>query len=395
MSILTLIVLQGCSRDDLYSESTFTENVAEAFADCNASEIRFLASKHSIQTAFRNCGSNNFADVAWAPDGVHLVFRVTSGAYLLNAETKTISTIPTEVPTADSAWLSAELLALPLQPAEGAQHARIALYNLTSSALTISDLTVDDPQDLQPWGDGEQLLMLAVREDGTRWPYRFNPASGELTQVFEFITEPVERIVYTPEAELLAWTAEGSTELMRTDGTSLRVLTGVKRAIPHPEGRYVMLEVDGEPISPFDQRAWNELSTAARERELARQQEFVERLPQWAPREYTPPELQILDLEKKTRYRITAFYGDHFEWYRSPNPMARYFSSFVLWGIENKQLNRNVGLTDLAERLRMLDQGELPLGFAQIEGDIKAPESDGAPGADVSPENESLGTESK
>jgi hypothetical protein len=366
MRILPLLTLAACSRDDLYAESSFTDNVAEAFADCDPSEIRFLAGKHAIQTAFRNCGSNNFGDVAWSPDGVRLHFRVVNGSYLLNAEDKTITTVPTEPPTSDAAWLHKELLAMPLQPAEGETHPRLAQYNIAANTLDISPLPVDNPQDLQPWGDGEHLLLLGTGEDGVQRPYRFSPADDSISRAFTFIDAAVKRISYAPSAGLLAWSTEESTELMRDDGTSLKVFSAVNRAIPHPEGRYVALEVTGAGISPFDQRAWGELSPEARERELARQEQFVERLPEWAPREYNPPEIQIYDIEKDTLYRITSFYGDHFEWYQTPNPLSRYYGSFILWGIEGKQLNRNVGLTDLAEKLRMLDQGEVPLGIELV-----------------------------
>ena len=381
------LILTACSRDDLYAESSFTDNVAEAFADCNPSEIRFLAGKHAIQTAFRNCGSNNFGDVSWSPDGIRLHFRVVNGSYLLNAEDKTITTVPTEAPTADSAWLHKELLAMPLLPEEGADYPRLALYNLPGNALDISPLPITDPLDMQPWGDGEQLLMLGTSDDGTQRPYRFNPTDDSISRAFDFIDAAVARISYSPKAGLLAWSTGESTELMKDDGTSLKVFSGVNRAIPHPEGRYVALEVTGEGISPFDQRAWGELSPEARERELARQEQFVERLPEWAPREYNPPEIHIYDIEKDTTYRVTAFFGDHFEWYQTPNPLSRYYCSFVLWGIEGKQLNRNVALTDLAEKLRMLDKGEIPLGIEALSSPMgEEVPSEPADDAAVSPE---------
>ncbi|MDG1481622.1 MAG: hypothetical protein P8R54_18655 [Myxococcota bacterium] len=384
MRFFPLFILAACSRDDLYAETSFTDNVAEAFADCNPSEIRFLAGKHAIQTAFRNCGSNTFGDVSWSPDGVRLHFRVVNGSYLLNAEDKTITTVPTEVPTADSAWLHKELIAMPLQPAEGETLPRLVQYNLSANTIDISPLPVNNPQDLQTWGDGESLLMLATGEDGTQRPYRFNPADDSIGRAFDFIDVAVERISYAPDAGLLAWSTTESTELMRDDGTSLKIFSGVKRAIPHPEGRYVALEVTGEGISPFDQRAWGELSPEARKRELARQEQFIERLPEWAPREYNPPEIQIYDIEKELLYRVTAFYGDHFEWYQTPNPLSRYYGSFILWGIEGKQLNRNVGLTDLSEKLRMLDKGDIPLGIEAVED--SEPKPGGQDTEDVSTE---------
>lgn len=375
--MFSVLAVLGCNREDLYSRPSFTENVSEAYADCNESEIRFLTGKHNIQTAFRNCGSNNFIDVSWSPDGARLHFRVTNGSYILNAEDKTIAPVPTEVSTADSTWLHQDLLVMPLIPEEGESTLRMAMYNLSAGTLNVVALPATQVRDLQPWGDEQTVLLLATTEQDTEFrPYRFDPSTSELTRAFEFLTAPVERISYAPEVNLLAWSHEQTTELMRDDGTSLRILEDVVRAVPHHEGRYVMLEVIGQPISLFDQRAWNELSPEARERELARQEKFVESLPDWAPREYTPPELHILDTQKDERYRITAFYGDHFAWYRSSNPMARYFTSFMLWGIEGKQLNRNVGLSDMAERLRMIDNGDVPIGFEAHGSAPATPQTD-------------------
>jgi hypothetical protein len=135
------------------------------------------------------------------------------------------------------------------------------------------------------------------------------------------------------------------------------------RAIPHPGGRYVALELTGAPVSPYFQRSWDELSPDRRERELARRKQWEKNLPSWAPREVFPPEIQILDLQKNKRYRVTAYWGDQFEWYTAQD----YFSSNILWGIEGKQLHRNVILTDMAERLRMLDKGEVPLGMEVVD----------------------------
>ena len=74
------------------------------------------------------------------------------------------------------------------------------------------------------------------------------------------------------------------------------------------------------------------------------------------------------------RWRFTAFYGDRFQWYTAtPDPMRH--ASFVLWGIEEKELNKNVALTDLSERLRYAAGGNLPMGMAIYEAP-GAPETD-------------------
>lgn len=393
LQLLALFALFGCERDDFYSEATFTENVARAYAECDEGEIRFLAGKHGIQLAFDECGSNKFSAIDWSHDGQVLSFHLTHGSHLLDAETMRIENMPTETPIAGSAWIRPGLLALPLGPSESAGEEgplRIAYYDRTARTLDYVELPLGyaDPMDLQPAVESSDVIALSlVGSDGVRRPYQFDRNVQEVTRILPFLDGPVERFSLAPSADLVAWSSPETTELLRVStGESLHVFNNVKRAIPHHEGRYVALELEGEPISLFDQRTWNEMSPEAQERELRRKEKWLETLPEWAPREARPPELHILDLAKNQRYQVTAFHGDHFEWYRARN----YWSSFILWGIEGKQLHRNVAVTDIAERLRMLDKGEVPLGMALVtlEGTpIESPQAtpDGPPQATPPP----------
>ena len=366
---LLLMALTGCERDDFYSDATFTDNVAVAYASCDDKEIGFLAAKHGIQLAFDACGSNKFSGIDWSPDGQVLSFSLTHGSHLLDADTMQIEVMPTETPLASTAWIRDGLLAIPLPPTEAAGDAgplRIAYYDRAARTIDYVEMPTGytDPRDLQPaaaTGDGVALSLIGP--DGLRRPFGFDRNTGSLDRILPFLDQPVDRFSLAPAADLVAWSSADSTELMRTStGESLHVFAGVTRGIPHREGRYVALEVLGEPISLFDQRTWNELSPEARERELRRKEKWLETLPEWAPREAQPPEIHVVDLSKNERYRITAFFGDHFEWYAPRN----YWLSFILWGIEGKQLHRNVAVTDIAERLRMLDKEETPMGVERL-----------------------------
>jgi len=361
-----LFVVANCSREDLYGDATFTDNVEAAYQDCDPNEITFLASKHNIQTAFDNCGSNKFAHISWSPDGRYLYFQLTHGGHILDGETKDIITLPTEVPIAGAAWMRNDLLVVPVGPSledpEGPD--RLVFYNRAANTLHAVALDQTEPRDLASAGDGDRVYFTALDADGARTVYVADPATSEVSPALPFVPTPVERLVVEAEAGLLSWSDGRNSELVRLDGGEpVARFPDVLRVIPHPEGRYVALETLGEPISPFDQRSWNELSPEARERELARRDEWLQRLPDWAPREMRPPEIQIYDLSTQDRVRVTAFFGEHFEWYR---PRA-YFCSFIMWGIEGKQLHRNVGLTDLAERLRMASEGDIPMGLARVE----------------------------
>mgnify|MGYP000751580301 CR=1 FL=1 len=392
--------LTGCDRDDLYGESTFSQNVAEAYAECNAGEITFLTGKHALNTAFKPCGSNKFAAATFAPDGMLLYFQLTHGGHILVMETGDIETIPTETPVGGATWIRDNYLAIPLAPsgavelgsseeeahkraAEATGAWRLALYDRGTAALELVDLEVTAPKDLQHAGVGTQIAMTALDEAGVRRAYTYDPLTNETERMLSWWEGPVSNL--SVGGDIVAFhDGNGVTVRNLTDGTELASVAGAKRAVPHPKGRYVMLEVDGAPISLFVQETWRELDPEREAREKARKEQWMKNLPEWAPREAVPPELQVLDLEKKERTRITAFYGHRFEWM----PREDYWSSMLLWGVEGKQLHANVAYTDLRERLRMLDAGQEPYGTERLDWETGAPVSTatGSPDA-VSPES--------
>lgn len=148
----------GCDRDDLYGESTFSQDVAQAYAECDEGEIRFLTGKHALNLAFRPCGSNKFAAATWSPDATLLYFQLTHGGHILVGETRDIETIPTETPVGRATWIRDNYLAIPLGPSgsvelgsseDVAQQTasaatgpwRLALYDRGSAALELVNLT--------------------------------------------------------------------------------------------------------------------------------------------------------------------------------------------------------------------------------------------------------------
>ncbi len=374
----------GCDRQDLYGDATFTDNVKSAYAECSPGEIRFLSAKHGLQLAFDACGSNKFANFAWSPNGIDLYFQLTHGGHVMDAEMKTILGVPTETPVADAAWLRDGVLVVPLPP-EGsldtkvtsretaskaarssAEKYRLGIYDRGDRTLRLVELPVREPQDLQ-MVDG-RLLLTGLGDTGTRHPFWVNTDTGAAERALPWMTQPAESLVVA--GDLVGWSDLEDGGLFTRDGLSVRELPGVRRVIPHPGGRYVALEVDGESISLFDQRSWNELSEESREREQRRKQKWLEGMPEWMPREMQPPELQLLDLTEGGHFRVTSFYGEHFAWYTAQD----YWCSFILWGLEGKQLHRNIALTDLAERLRMLAAGDHTLGMERLEQNETKPD---------------------
>ncbi|MCK6506190.1 hypothetical protein L6R53_22905 [Myxococcota bacterium] len=366
--LIALLLLGGCSREEFHGGQTLTQTIAQAYADCNESEIRFLAGKQGMQTAFGNCGSNNFAHMSWSPNGRWLYFQLTHGGHLMDGEDKTILTVPTETPVANAAWLRDDLLAIPLGPAKDAtsDKGRIALYNRTASTLDEVALDLTTPRDLQPGPTEGSLLLTGLDAAGARKVVVLDTATGATSPAFAWldtVDAAAGSLVLSPAAGLVGVAGPDGGTLYKVDGTEIRRFPGAKRVVPHHEGRYVAIERDGDPVSPFDMRSWDELSEEARQRELARQEKWLENQPDWVVKEIVPPEVQVFDLQTNALYQVTSFWGDRFQWYAPRN----YYASFVMFGIEGKQLNRNVALVDLREKLRMLENGQTPLGVEVLD----------------------------
>lgn len=367
--ILALLTLTACDRDALYTQSTFSENVYNAYEECSASEIRFLASKHNIQTAFEPCGSNNFVSYSWAPDGVQLYFQLPMSAHVMNGNDKTIGTMPTALPISDIAWLSREFMVLPIQ-GEGEATPSLLLFDRVQATMQSITLDVTEPRDLMPTGATDGVLFTAL-DDGVRRIYSADFTTGEVRPEFTFVNGEIDTFTYEPAVNQLAVGQGDIVQTFGADGTALETFTGAHRGSIHAEGRYVALETKGQPISPFDQRTWNELSESARERELRRMEEWLSTQPEWVTKEVHPPVIDVFDRSSESRYRFTAFYGDRFQWY--PNNPQLLYASFVMWGLEGKEMNRNVALTQLFERLRMAGKGEIPMGMELVSASTADP----------------------
>lgn len=366
LSILLIAVLTGlaaCNNDP--TKATFSQNVGAAFAQCNPAEIKFLATKHNFMPAFRPCGSNNFDAYAWSPDGTHLYFQLTHGGHVMDAQAdnKATITVPTETPIGPAAWLNSTRLAIPLGPAEGAKDDRIALYDLPTGAgqtqivyKTLPGLT--KPGDLHVGDKSSELLFTALKGD-KRHIYRMNLTDGTIAEAWPWASGlEVDTFDYQPARDMLTVGAAGKVTLYGTDGKKAGAWMPARRGILHPRGRWLALESDGKAVSIFYQRTWDELSEKARARELARAKKFEEKLPPWYPHEVKPPTISLVDLQTGKRWMFTGFFGTDFQWYEARD----YYASFILWGFEGKQMNRNVMLGDLADRMHSMERDEEMLG---------------------------------
>jgi len=119
------------------------------------------------------------------------------------------------------------------------------------------------------------------------------------------------------------------------DGEEIVRVADRKRGGVSRDGRYLVTEGDGAPVPVVPEG---------------------ETLPDWIPKEVIPPALWIRDLETGKEVLWEGVHGDQFQWYDA----ATYYGSFMFWGVDGVELNRNVALVDL--RSYMKGQGwEVPL----------------------------------
>lgn len=384
LALTALLALSACDRT--YPASSLRQNAASAYTPCSESEIRFLAAKHNFQTAFRECGSNNFNHYAWSPEGTHLYFSFTLTHHIMDAgaENKATITVPTESPTGAAGWLSASTIAIPVGPTEDGGAPRLAVYDMVQNSLFHHDLPGLTEVDEVYRGDKSSDVLFSAVKDGTRSVWHLDLDDDSLESAFPWLTGPVDTFTYTHQAQAAAIGRGAELTLYRAgDGAELGRWEPATRGVLHPDGRYLALEHEGEAISIFYQRAWDELSDKARERELRRAQEFEDRLPDWYPTETNPPTISMVDLTTGDRWVFTGFFGHEFQWYEA----RPYYSSLLLWGFEGKELNKNVLLGDLADRLRSMGRGEEMMGFEpwMVPGQEPAQVAPASPEADEQP----------
>ncbi len=362
--LLALVSLYGCEQD--IREGSFYEDVKAAYEDCDDAEIRFLTQKHGIQTAFARCGSNNFLTFDWAPNGVHLYFQLPPGGYILDGEKKTISVVPTALPKTNGVWLDDNRICFLLPVEDQDDIYDLTVYDRSTNSLTAVRTTLREPRYLQGTGQPTRLLVTALDQSSRRRPFSLKTTDGRVERAFTWLGDELDTFTFEPATGFVTWANANESHLALQDGSHQVDFPDSTRAVVHHGGRYVALERLGDSVSPFDQSGWDELSDEARERRKKKRDAWVERLPEWAPREVRPPSFDIYDLENNSRYRITSFQGSDFHWY----PARDYYCYFRLWGVEGVELHKNVGLVDLTDRLRVVGRGEFPRGMELVSGQL-------------------------
>ena len=360
MILLLLTTLFACNREDFYAEPSLYENIKEAYDDCSVERIGFLKKKNNIQTLFTDCGSNDINDFSWSPDGSLLYFQLFTGAFIMNPDNRGVDDIPIGEPVSKGIWTHQGQLAVPVaHPTDRTQNPNLVLY-LTGGMLESHPIPGKTPTDTQLYKDGIILLTI-VDESGKRRPYLFDIKSKEFTRAFSFLDE-VENIEVAAASDLVAYKDAKGVHLTKLDGTSIKDFPKALRGIPHKEGKYLALEIDGDPVPFLQSQSITYKTPEAKAREEARLKKKAKELPDWMPTEVIPKELHIVNLENNNQYRFLNVYGYKFDWY----PARNYYSSFYLLGIEKQHINNNIALMDFGVQLLMADSGDLPASMELV-----------------------------
>jgi WD40 repeat protein len=360
--VLSALLLGACNSQP--SERSLAENVGLAFAECNPSEIKFLASKHNFSPVFKYCGSNKIKQFSWSPEGTHIYFELTLDHHIMHAaaENRATSSVPTPLsPSGDVIWITPTRVAVPIARTDGDESIVIYDYEQASTFETaVPGYT--DIDNLFSGANNSEVLFSATHK-GTNGLFLFNIDTGDIEPAFTWLTTPFDTIDFQSNANQVAIGHDNRVTLYDAQtGDQKGNWTPAKRGIIHPEGKWLMLEHAGEEISVFGQRAWDEISENARIREQKRLKAYEKTLPGSYPTRVQPPTLSLVNLDDGNRWGFSAFYGDQFEWYGAVDG----YISFALWGFEGKQLHRNIMVGNMTDRMQSIKRGEEMMGVYKM-----------------------------
>jgi len=359
--ILTAALFMGCDRDAQYEIESLEGQVSNVWAECDPSVTGDYAAGAGISLipAFRPCGSNNFDATSWSTDGIHLYFQLAHSNHVLNGETKGLWEIPSSAtnPIGPAAWFSPNKFAVPVGPAEGEELNRMAVAILPteSSEAIISHvaLELDDPEDLQV--DGDDLLLTGTVADGPRLAYRLSP-NGNLSMAFSWLASPVTSLTYNSDHDMVIFGVAGDNIVAAraSTGEVLHRFANATRGLLDSRGELILMESKGEAISNYRPSYEGEMTEQMQRREARRQEEWEANLPDWIPAEVTPPAIDVYDINNQRRVRFSEVHGSQLQWWPGNDGII----SLRLWGLEGRELNPNILLSDLVVRYAVIRPGE-------------------------------------
>jgi hypothetical protein len=372
MPLLALIgtALVGCQENT--GDGTLSQNVGASFAPCSEAEIKYMAARHNVMTAFKPCGANKFSYYSWSPSGRHLYFQLVMTGYIMDADSprRQTAAVPTPTPIGPAAWISASRIVVPVGPAaeDETESLRLAVYDLEQSSVMYTKLPeLKNLRALQRQSEST-VLLIADSDTEVSAILSVDLVDGAVSKLGDWVKTPAETMTYTPTQDVLTvGQGQSVTAYKLTTKETIGTWEHATRGSMHPHGTWMALEFLGDEISIFNQRSWNELSEKARARELARVKQFEERLPDSYATSIRPPTISLVDMSNEKRTTITGVLGDQFQWYEAKPS----FMGLMLWGFEGKQYKRNVVLGNLDPRMRAIQESKDFIGLESFHPPIR------------------------
>lgn len=348
-----LLVLAACQPDP--DNTSLFRNVGMSFEPCNEAEIKFRNDRYNLMPALKVCGSNNVAHYAWNPVGSHLYFDLTLTGNLIDASqpNKPLSTMPFDQPTGQPAWINDARLVVPTVPdprTKGGPE-RLALFDVEQLTLEYKAVPgLSQVTDVSRGRTTSEVFFTALDEGGVRRAWRYDLDQASVAPAFGWL-ERASTLSVTPAAGLVVVGEAGRVTVYDFDGEARGSWPGIRGAM-HPDGAWLALEKEGEEVSIFYQRSWENQSRRERELTQQRADRMAARFPDWYPKTVKLPTLEFINLYSGHRGELYTAYGTRFQWYER----TKFYGSFILWGYEGKQLNRNVQLGDIALQLGAIER---------------------------------------
>jgi hypothetical protein len=322
---LTLVLGAGCSSDT----PSLHENLKTVYSACKPDPIRLHAAEKGLQLAFEPCGSNNFKQFTWSPDGTSLYYQASQGGWVMR---NTGENIPLRgvFPSSRPAWINDEMLAFAV-----IGKGRIGVYQVRAHIVSYLDVPqVDIEQLVRGDADDELLYLAAEAPGGVKYVYRLHVDTVETERAFTWLNNGVEEFHYRRETGAICYREFAGDDVTCAEGSSGEEIIHVKnrtRGALSLDGRFLITEGKGAAVKVSDLPP--------------------EKLPKFIPEEIFPPAFWLHDVESGKEVLWKGVHGDHFEWYTAKS----YFGSFFLWGFEERSANRNIPFGDLRAFLRAQD----------------------------------------
>ena len=302
------------------------ENLKTVYSACKPDPIRLHAAQKGLQLAFEPCGSNNFKQFTWSPDGTALYYQASQGGWVMR---DTGENIPLRgvFPASRPAWMNNEMLAFAV-----IGKGRIGVYQVRAHIVSYLDVPQVDIEQLVRGDQDDELLYLAAESPGgVKYVHRIHVNTAETERAFPWLNNGVEEFSYRRETGAICYREFAGDDVFCAKGESGEELIHVKnrtRGSLSLDGRFLITEGKGAAVKVSDLPP--------------------EKLPRFIPEEIFPPAFWLHEVESGEEALWKGVHGNHFEWYTAKS----YFGSFFLWGFEERSANRNIPFGDLRAFLR-------------------------------------------